>query len=140
MSVHPLPSDGRADAAAAIEQLFRENHRVLVRFACQYVDSREAAEEVVQELFLHLWDRRERDAHVVLSRPYLFTAVRHRALNLLRHDRVRARRDDRVRRDIPDEVPSALDVALRRVDRLAREQARDEAHRRQSTRDVTDEP
>jgi RNA polymerase sigma-70 factor (ECF subfamily) len=59
----------------------------LYRFA--YVRTRDQAlsEDVVQDVFAHLWNRRTQiDIHGNVQ-SYLFRAVRNRALNALRHER-----------------------------------------------------
>jgi len=106
-SVHPAARGDSPDTA--IERSFREHHQVLVRFAMHFLQSRDEAEEVVQELFLALWERRDRDEPIDLSRAYLFAAVRHRALNVLRHERVVRRHGARALLDPPPASPSALD-------------------------------
>lgn len=82
----------RAGDAQAFEALFHAFHAGLCAFAYRYVKSREVAEEIVQEVFLFLWERREtldvRDS----IKNYLFTAVRNAAVSWLRHERVVARR------------------------------------------------
>jgi RNA polymerase sigma-70 factor, ECF subfamily len=71
----------------AFEVLFREMYQSLVAFAARYVGD-DRAEELVQELFLDLWAARDRwDVHGSV-RSYLFTAARHRALNVRRRDAV----------------------------------------------------
>ena len=61
------------------ERMFQYAHRVL--------GSREDAEEVVQELFIHLWQRREQ-LPVLQSVPaYLFKALKNRLLNALARKR-----------------------------------------------------
>ncbi len=61
----------------------------------------DAAQDLVQDLFLHLWDTRgPRDA-VRLTRGYLYVAARNRALKYLRHRRVAEAWADRAAREEP---------------------------------------
>lgn len=53
--------------------------------------SREAAADLVQDLFLTLWERCEAGGLPALTPAYLYTAARNRALKHLRHRRVVAR-------------------------------------------------
>jgi RNA polymerase sigma-70 factor (ECF subfamily) len=62
--------------------------------------SREAAEDVVQEVMLNLWRHRETLSVEDSLRAYLYRAVRNRALNSARNDRVR-------REAIPHLVPES---------------------------------
>jgi RNA polymerase sigma-70 factor (ECF subfamily) len=59
-----------------------------VKFAYRFVHSREAAQDLAQDAFARVWERRE-SLHVYGDlRTYLLTVVRHRALDIIRHARV----------------------------------------------------
>jgi RNA polymerase sigma-70 factor, ECF subfamily len=81
-----------APAAIAFRGLFELHFEELYRFAYRYVQSAEAAKDLVHEAFLRLWRQR---AQVQLSGPtarsYLYTVVRYQALDQLRHRRVEER-------------------------------------------------
>jgi RNA polymerase sigma-70 factor, ECF subfamily len=86
----------RQGDTAAFESLFRAFAPGLCSFVARYVDSRPVAEDLVQDLFLTIWRKREEiqiDGTVDL---YLFGAARNRALNYLRHQRVEERFRTRV--------------------------------------------
>ena len=59
----PQPPDWveriRAGDAGAFEALFHTYHAPLCAFAYRYVGVRDLAEEIVQEVFLFVWERRE---------------------------------------------------------------------------------
>lgn len=73
---------------AGFEKLFRTHYAPLVTFAAGMVGSADAAEDLVQEVFIAIWRRRADMAPHSIPRAYLYKAVRHRALNTLRHDRI----------------------------------------------------
>ena len=77
--------------AVAFESLFRAFAPGLCTFVARYVDSRAIAEDLVQDLFLTLWRKREEIAIDGAVDVYLFGAARNRALNYLRHQRVEDR-------------------------------------------------
>jgi RNA polymerase sigma-70 factor (ECF subfamily) len=79
----------------AFETLYRAFHVPLWRFAYYYTESREVAEDVVQDVFVSLWDRREQLTIRESLEVYLYTAVKHRALDLIRRDQT-ARRIARI--------------------------------------------
>lgn len=84
----------RAGEAAAFETLFREYFVRLARFALTYVDTTEAAEDVVQDVLLRIWQGREDwEIHGTVQ-SYLYAAVRHRAINHLRRRRLSKAVDD----------------------------------------------
>ncbi|WP_346320613.1 RNA polymerase sigma-70 factor [Chitinophaga sp. YIM B06452] len=68
----------------AFEELFHHCYQRLVRFAVEYVQSHESAEEIVSDIFLKLWAGRETYRDVQNIEKYLFTAVRNQSLNHLR--------------------------------------------------------
>ena len=67
----------------AFERLFREHYRPLCAFAMQYVKDGDRAQDLVQDLFIRLWEERERLNIATSIKSYLFTAVRNRCLNAL---------------------------------------------------------
>lgn len=86
-----LVSRIRAGDVAAFEAMFQAHYDALCRYIAGYLGSRDAAEDVVQGVFVRIWDGREGwDVHGSL-RHYLFAAVRRRAISHLRHDAVRHR-------------------------------------------------
>lgn len=75
-------------ACEAVEILFRDHYRGLCATVRDYVGSLDAAEEIVQELFLRIWDLANDGNANVLTRAYLYTAARNQAITALRHERV----------------------------------------------------
>lgn len=69
---------------AAFEQIFRAYYARLVSFACTHVESQALAEEMVQEVFLQIWTRREQWIVERSLAAYMFRAVRNRVLNARR--------------------------------------------------------
>ncbi len=79
----------------------------------RFVGSAEVAQDLVQDLFLRLWDSRgPRDA-VRLTRPYLYVAARNRALKYLRHRRVVSAWIARVALEEPPSADTPEDLLLR---------------------------
>jgi RNA polymerase sigma-70 factor (ECF subfamily) len=75
----------------AFEQLFRTFAAPLCDLAYGYLQSRDAAEEVVQDLFVRLWATRHAFSPQHSVRAYLFGAVRNRSLNVIRDDTTASR-------------------------------------------------
>jgi RNA polymerase sigma-70 factor (family 1) len=86
----------------------------LCEYVLRYVGSAEAAEDLVQDLFLHLWDTRGPRDTVRLSRPYLYVAARNRALKYLRHRRVASAWIDRLGAEEAPVADTPEDLCLRR--------------------------
>jgi len=106
----------RAGDVHAFEELFRAYKNDLGAFVASYVRSREGAEEVIQELFLHLWQQRHVWDVAVPLNIYLFRAARNRAISWLRHERVESAFRERVARAgadafAPRQPPSSDEAA-----------------------------
>jgi RNA polymerase sigma-70 factor (ECF subfamily) len=78
----------RSGDEPAFEQLFRAYYQPLCDFVLSYVRSRETAEELVQTIFLRLWETREAFDPAAGVAAYLFAACRNRSLDYLKHRRV----------------------------------------------------
>src|SRR5437773_5871988 len=116
----------------AYDAAFRTWYPVLVRVAGALLRDTDAAEEVAQEVMLQLWRRRHVIEAGVSIRAYLLRAVRNRALNQLRHLKVRreteseveALYDDPVGSDQPivaEELAAAVQRALAELPPRCRE-------------------
>lgn len=73
----------RCESEQAFSALFRLLYDRLLRFCIQYVDSREAAEEIVSDVFVKLWNRRLQLENIANLEVYLFVAVKNHSLNYL---------------------------------------------------------
>ncbi|MBC8153930.1 MAG: RNA polymerase sigma-70 factor [Bacteroidetes bacterium] len=67
----------------AFRSLFNLFYPELIRFALFYVNVRESAEEIVQDVFLKIWQIRANLLAIKAFRAYLFTATRNQCLNYL---------------------------------------------------------
>ncbi len=82
-------------ALQTFEELFRENHAHCLAFATHYTGDPHTAEEIVQQVFLRIWEKRD---SIVISGPvkaYLFSAIRNTAISQWRKDTVRNDRETR---------------------------------------------
>ncbi len=71
----------RQDDQRAFGQLFECFYPELMRFALFYLKSQETAEELVQDVFLKIWQMRAMLLTVFNFRAYLFTTTRNHCLN-----------------------------------------------------------
>lgn len=71
------------------ETLFKEYYKSLVRFAEGYLFDQQISEDIVQELFIYIWEHASR-THIHTSiKSYFYTSVRNRCLNHLRNLKVK---------------------------------------------------
>jgi len=71
----------RGEDMGALAELMRVYTAALVRFAYDIVGSRDAAEDLVQGVFIHVWGARATLDPARSIKAYLYRAVRNRALN-----------------------------------------------------------
>lgn len=94
---------------AAFDSIFRTWYAPLVRVATYLLHDAGIAEEVVQDVLLEVWRRRETLAFEQEPRRYLMRATRNRALNHVRHQQVAARA---AARDVSEEAHAATAPAM----------------------------
>ncbi len=71
----------------AFNALFRYYSSLVYRFAYSYLKSKVEAEEIVQECFLKIWEKRQQLREDIPLKGYLFTTAHHAVLNQLRRSR-----------------------------------------------------
>ena len=74
----------KQDDEQAFDALFKHYSPLVYRFSYGYLKSRINAEEIVQECFLKIWERRQQLRDDVPLKAYLFTTAHHAILNQLR--------------------------------------------------------
>ena len=67
------------------EKLYKLYYPKMFAFAKNYVPANEDAENIVHDVFLTLWERKEEIEISFTLTTYLFTLVKNRYLNFLRH-------------------------------------------------------
>jgi RNA polymerase sigma-70 factor (ECF subfamily) len=74
----------KQDDEQAFDALFGHYSALVYRFAYGYLKARTDAEEIVQECFLKIWERRQQLRDDMPLKAYLFTTAHNAILNLLR--------------------------------------------------------
>lgn len=75
---------GHQSSIMDFEALFRTDFRPLCLYALHYLSDVDAAEDIVQECFMKLWEKLEQGTAVDNSRAYLYMTVRNRCLDQLK--------------------------------------------------------
>ena len=65
--------------------LFKEFYPSLVQFAFHYINNHEAAEDIVQEIFVYLWEKQIHFENELIIRTYLYRSVRNKCFTYLRN-------------------------------------------------------
>ena len=71
------------DDIQAYQQLYAIFHPSLLQFAIAILKSKESAEEIVSDVFIRIWQKRNQLDKIENLRFYLFTAVKNHAINEL---------------------------------------------------------
>lgn len=69
----------------SFSELYLIYYPKLVRFAKEFVMSEEDAENITQDVFTDLWEKRESMNHIENMNAYLFRLVRNKCLDYLKH-------------------------------------------------------
>ena len=124
----------RAGKRTALKAIYCKYYPDLCGFAASYVTSKRRGREVVQEVFLEIWERRESWKVSGSLKSYLFQAVRNRALNFLRTEKNRYGLKQKLKHTVPtrrlrtaednlcyDELSDAIEEAVEQLSPRRRE-------------------
>jgi RNA polymerase sigma-70 factor (ECF subfamily) len=81
----------RAGDERALEIVFRAHFAGMSTFVERFVRSPDVAEELVQDIFLKIWTKREQLTEIESLKTYLYRAARNQALNFLRRAKLERR-------------------------------------------------
>jgi RNA polymerase sigma-70 factor (ECF subfamily) len=79
-----------ADREMVFEKAFKEHFRALHAYAFTIIRDEEQAEEIVQNMFFKLWEKKEQIDEISSLKAYLYRATHNESLNYLKHTKVRA--------------------------------------------------
>ena len=73
----------------AFQAFFVDYYPVLVSFAMKYLENQETAEDIVQDVFVKIWETREKLGGIDNLSAYLYQMVRFKSFNYLRAEKIR---------------------------------------------------
>ncbi|MDR1602952.1 MAG: RNA polymerase sigma-70 factor [Tannerella sp.] len=92
------------------ENIYRSHYPGMVRFACEYIVSREDAENIVQDAFAEIWETR---SHSLYRRNHLlailFTSIKNRCIDFIRHQIVVREAEDAIQETFRREMQMKFD-------------------------------
>lgn len=100
----------RAGAQSALAEAFEVHYDGLYRYAHHFVRSPDVAQELIQDVFLRVWERRLELHGGERLAPYLFVSVRNASISWLRHARL-----ERARLELTELSPGCRDAGGRSV-------------------------
>lgn len=73
---------------AAFDLLYKNFFRALVGYAVQFIGENRVAEDIVQDLFSTIWERKIHFESIIYLRAFLYNSVRNASLDCLKHKNV----------------------------------------------------
>lgn len=77
------------DSKAEFEIIFRQYYEGLCRYARTWIQDSDESEEIVQNVFVKLWEKRDKIQIDTSLKSYLYKSVYHASLNLIKHKKVK---------------------------------------------------
>ena len=115
----PEVKDLQEGGMASFQEVFELHFENLCSYACTILRDMDEAEDVVQNVFLKMWEKRDSLLITHSVRSYLFRAVHHQCLNQLDHRVIRQRHQDHSLREHgadtqpPEVFPEELEARVR---------------------------
>ncbi|MEQ8241509.1 MAG: RNA polymerase sigma-70 factor [Cyclobacteriaceae bacterium] len=86
LSDQELFSKIKAGNKSVFKQLFDDYYQDLYRFCLSMVRAEMISEEIVQDAFVYLWEKRENIQIKTSLKSYLFTTVRNKSINYIKNE------------------------------------------------------
>ena len=71
------------------ETVFKQYYEGLCRYASMWLKDADESEEIVQLVFVQLWEKREKIQISTSLKSYLYKSVYHSALNTIKHQKIK---------------------------------------------------
>jgi RNA polymerase sigma-70 factor (ECF subfamily) len=108
-----LVDDFRMGSEKAFAKLFRLLYPTLCFYALGFTDDQAAAEDIAEETFIMVWNRRESFNHFKVLRSFLFSSVRNACLNWMKQKARHAVHEKRISVTAEFTEPSILENLVR---------------------------
>jgi RNA polymerase sigma-70 factor (ECF subfamily) len=95
-----------------IKALFDDHFYHLVLHSYKHTNDYSQSEEIVQDVFVKVWQHFEQNGHITDFKAYLYTSVRNSSLNYLRHLRIRQKYNEAAVNTIDDEDKSTEEIII----------------------------
>ncbi|MFC5284478.1 RNA polymerase sigma-70 factor [Pedobacter alpinus] len=111
--IHQINTGGEV----VFEKVFKQYFKALQNYAYTMLNDLDVAEEMVQNVFLKIWEKREILPRDTITASYLYKSVYHESLNHLRHQKVKSLYQQRTLYSMKNETGSASDrIKLRQLE------------------------
>lgn len=98
---HLLWSISNNDDQVAYRSLFEQYYVSLCQFARRYIDDQETREDIVQDVFFTIWEKRKTIIPYTSGKNFLITCVKNLSLNYLRSQGYKQEYETTIKKNIP---------------------------------------
>jgi len=105
-----------ADHSIAFEDVFKTHFKALHSYAFTIVKDDTTAEEMVQNVFCRLWEKKEKIRINQSLKAYLYRSVYHESLNYLKHEKVKASYQHYAARNMEEGIPATAKISLKELE------------------------
>jgi len=81
-------NDFKSGKLEAFKLVFDSYYKTLFLFSKKYISDESEIEDLLQEVFTMLWEKKATLNNVMSVKAFLYVSVRNRALNIIRHQKV----------------------------------------------------
>lgn len=85
----PMEINRNAISEQEFEQVFKSHFKALHAYACTILKEEAMAEEIVQQVFFKLWEKKDQLEIIQSLKAYLYRSVYNECLNYLKHQKVK---------------------------------------------------
>lgn len=109
-------------------ELFDQYYKILIRFVYSFVNDKEVARDIVQDIYLIIWKNILSIDSRQSVKSYLFTMAKHHALNYLKHQQIVSMHGEKVhemyqpKQSDPEELEQRLEQVKRKLAELPQKQ------------------
>jgi RNA polymerase sigma-70 factor, ECF subfamily len=96
----------------AFESLFKFYYQRLCHYACATLKDMEDAEEVVQQVFINIWDKRENIFIDTSLQSYLYRAVNNACLNKIKQKKIYGMHHEHIKLESPVSIDSTSETII----------------------------
>lgn len=74
---------------ADLKQIFKKYYKTLVLFANRFLNSRDECQDLVQDIFVGLWENKNTFPNETSLKVYLYKTTRNKCYNIIKHNKVK---------------------------------------------------
>lgn len=110
--------DGNQDS---FKDLYDRYFDALFLFGHKYISAQDIVEDIIQESFIKIWEKRASFYHEAALRAFLYKTVRNSCLNQIEHQKVRKSYEGQVDKDVSNDNYFLTNVIEEEVNRIISE-------------------